>query len=88
VHRISRFLSSCALVALLAGCGRSAGGPFAAVTPDRPHALSSAAKASPADVPEYPGAGGFVAGLGNPYLGFSPGRVFRYQARTADVNGH
>src|SRR5262245_44279925 len=36
------------------------------------------------DTPELPPPNEFVAGIHNPYLGFAPGKVFRYEGETAD----
>jgi hypothetical protein len=43
--------------------------------------LSLQASGAPVS-PPFPGAAAFVDGLSNPYLAFTPGRVFRYQGDT------
>lgn len=60
-------------IALLPGCGS-----------DRspPGATAAERAASSRDLPEFPGADGFVLEIDNPYLGFAPGKVFRYEAET------
>lgn len=59
-------------IALLPGCGS-----------DRaPAGQAAESAASAKDLPQYPGADGFVLGIDNPYLAFEPGKVFRYEAET------
>ncbi|MEW5796768.1 MAG: hypothetical protein AB1772_10465 [Candidatus Zixiibacteriota bacterium] len=68
---------------LLFGCGGDTGSPTSSV--GSMSALNqSQSPLSPPEFPSDPAA--FVAGITNSYLGFAPGRVFRYEADTDE--GH
>ena len=86
IHRSVTLPSALALVlvtlalVLVTGCRiDGATGP----TSDIPEKVGSGAEPD-ASLPAWPGAGGFVAGISNPYLAFAPGKVFEYAGETQD----
>lgn len=72
------------LTLLLAGCQKDE--LFTQTSTDPSLTSSEADAKSATSIPGFPGAGGFVAEVSNPYLSFHRGEVFRYESETPD--GH